>query len=53
MLCLSKIDVSKASDVENMINETILKFSKIDILVQNAAIGMKPNYVNRHIRRTF
>ena len=25
-----------------MIKETILKFSRIDILVQNAAIGMKP-----------
>ena len=25
-----------------MIKETILKFSKIDILIQNAAIGMKP-----------
>ena len=37
-----KVDVSKALDVENMIKETILKFSKVDILVQNAAIGMKP-----------
>ena len=37
-----KVDVSKALDVENMIKETVLKFSKIDILVQNAAIGMKP-----------
>ena len=37
-----KVDVSKALDVENMIKETILKFSKIDILIQNAAIGMKP-----------
>lgn len=37
-----KVDVSKALDVENMIRETISKFSKIDILIQNAAIGMKP-----------
>ena len=37
-----KVDVSKASDVEYMIKEALLKFSKIDILVQNAAIGMKP-----------
>ena len=37
-----KVDVSKALDVENMIKETILNFSKVDILVQNAAIGMKP-----------
>lgn len=37
-----KVDVSKALDVENMVRETILKFSKIDILIQNAAIGMKP-----------
>ncbi len=37
-----KVDVTKTLDLENMIKETILKFSKIDILVQNAAIGMKP-----------
>ena len=37
-----KVDVSKALDVENMIKEAISQFSKIDILVQNAAIGMKP-----------
>ena len=37
-----EVDVSRAMDVENMIKETVLKFSKIDILVQNAAIGMKP-----------
>ena len=30
-----KVDVSKALDVENMIKKTILKFSKIDILIQN------------------
>ena len=37
-----KVDVSKALDIENMIKETISQFSKIDVLVQNAAIGMKP-----------
>ena len=37
-----KIDVTKTLDVENMIKNTVEKFSKIDILIQNAAIGMKP-----------
>ena len=37
-----RVDVTKALDVENMIKETVLNFSKIDILVQNAAIGMSP-----------
>ena len=37
-----KVDVSKTLDVENMIKQTVLKYSRIDILVQNAAIGMKP-----------
>ena len=37
-----KVDVTNSSDVKNMINEAILKFSKINILIQNAAIGMKP-----------
>ena len=37
-----KVDVSKEIDVKNMIKKVLLKFSKIDILVQNAAIGMKP-----------
>ena len=37
-----KVDVSKALDIENMVRETISKFSKIDIFIQNAAIGMKP-----------
>ena len=37
-----KADVSKALDVENMIKKTVLKYSRIDILIQNAAIGMKP-----------
>ena len=37
-----KVDVTKTLDVENMIKNTVAKFSKIDILIQNAAIGMKP-----------
>ena len=37
-----KVDVTKTLDVENMIKSAVLKFSKIDILIQNAAIGMKP-----------
>ena len=37
-----KTDVSKSDDVENMIATALKGFSKIDILVQNAAIGMKP-----------
>ena len=46
MLKHLKVDVSKALDVENMIKETISKFSKIDILIQNAAIGMKPRLID-------
>ena len=37
-----KVDVSEPSDTKEMINYTIEKYSKLDILVQNAAIGMKP-----------
>ena len=37
-----KIDISKKEDVQRMLNETISYFGKLDILVQNAAIGMKP-----------
>ena len=37
-----EVNVSNALDIEKMIDETIKSFSKIDILVQNAAIGMKP-----------
>ncbi|MBF96668.1 MAG: 4-formylbenzenesulfonate dehydrogenase TsaC1/TsaC2 [Alphaproteobacteria bacterium MarineAlpha9_Bin4] len=37
-----KVDVTKTLDVENMIKEVISRFSKVDILIQNAAIGMKP-----------
>ena len=37
-----EVNVSNALDIEKMIDETIKNFLKIDILVQNAAIGMKP-----------
>ncbi len=37
-----KVDVSIANEVDNMVDTAIKSFSKIDILVQNAAIGMKP-----------
>ncbi len=37
-----KIDVSNDSDIKKMIDVTIEKFGKVDILIQNAAIGMKP-----------
>ena len=36
------VDVSKKNEVDKMIEETIKNFSEINILVQNAAIGMKP-----------
>ncbi len=35
-----KCDVSKHDDVEKMVNETIAKFGKIDILVNNSGIAM-------------
>ncbi len=37
-----KIDVSKKDDVKTMFQKIIESFGKLDILVQNAAIGMKP-----------
>ena len=37
-----KVDVSKKNDVDNMINQSVEHFSEVNILVQNAAIGMKP-----------
>jgi 3-oxoacyl-[acyl-carrier protein] reductase len=37
-----KVDVSKKEEVDNLMKETLNNFSRIDILVQNAAIGMKP-----------
>ena len=37
-----KVDVSKKEEVKKMINLTVERFGKLDILVQNAAVGMKP-----------
>ena len=37
-----KVDVSIKSDIKNMFKETLKHFSEVNILVQNAAIGMKP-----------
>jgi len=34
-------DITKKSDVDNLINETLNRFGRIDILVNNAARGMK------------
>ncbi|MAH89384.1 MAG: 3-oxoacyl-ACP reductase [Pelagibacterales bacterium] len=36
------VDVSKKNEVDKMIEVTLKHFSEINILVQNAAIGMKP-----------
>src|SRR3989344_4747567 len=38
-----KTDISKKSDVENLINETIKNFKKIDILVNNAGVYLPGN----------
>ena len=35
---LVKADVSKAADVDNMVEEAIKQFGKIDVLVNNAGI---------------
>ena len=37
-----KVDVSKKNDVDNMIKRSVEHFSEVNILIQNAAIGMKP-----------
>jgi short-subunit dehydrogenase len=36
-----KTDVSNESDCRNLINETVIKFGKIDILINNAGISMR------------
>ena len=36
-----KVDVSKTLDVENMIKQAVLKYSRIDILVQNAKTDLE------------
>ena len=37
-----KVDVSKKEEVTKMVNLAVEHFGKLDILVQNAAVGMKP-----------
>lgn len=41
-----KTDISKKSDVENLIKETIKNFKKIDILVNNAGVYLPGNVSN-------
>jgi len=36
-----KTDVSNESDCRNLINETVIKFGKIDVLINNAGISMR------------
>ena len=40
-----KVDVSNKNEVDAMIKETVKHFAQINILVQNAAIGMKPQSI--------
>ena len=48
-----KVDVTKTLDIEKMVKEAVLKFSKIDILVQNAAIGMKPRMLKDSLKKNY
>lgn len=44
--CLAvKTDVTKASDVENMFNQAIKAFSRLDILFNNAGVPMSPHNI--------
>ncbi|KAF4120852.1 3-oxoacyl-[acyl-carrier protein] reductase [Geosmithia morbida] len=38
-----KTDVSKSEDFENLVKETVSKFGRIDVLVNNAGIAVEPN----------
>ncbi|MDD4859590.1 MAG: glucose 1-dehydrogenase [Dehalococcoidales bacterium] len=40
-----KMDVSKADDVQNMVNTVIEKFGKIDILINNAGIAQGKSFL--------
>ena len=43
--CLSvKCDVTKESDCENLIEMTMSKYNKIDILINNAGVSMRANF---------
>jgi len=41
-----KTDVSKESDCKNLIDQTIIKFGRIDILINNAGISMRALFEN-------
>lgn len=51
-ILLIKADVSNSEDVKNMVNETIEKFEKIDVLVNNAGIT-KDNLLMRMSEEEF
>jgi len=46
-----KCDVSKEDEVKKMINQTISKFEKIDILVNNAAIVFDAPFIERTVKQ--
>lgn len=39
-ILIVKTDITKSSDIKNLVSETITKYSKIDVLVNNAGIGI-------------
>ncbi len=41
-----KTDVSKEADCRNLINETVIKFGGIDVLINNAGISMRALFEN-------
>ncbi|MBQ9181550.1 MAG: SDR family oxidoreductase [Bacilli bacterium] len=46
---LSKCDISKEDEVEKMVEEIIAKFSKIDVLVNNAGIAIDTLYEDKTV----
>jgi short-subunit dehydrogenase len=44
-----RTDVSKLNDCKNLIEKTIEKFGKIDILINNAGVSMRALFVNTEI----
>ncbi len=45
VLCV-KTDVSKEEDCKNLIDQTISKFGRIDILINNAGISMRAKFID-------